>query len=65
VPFAEWSDPSARASWKQTPEFAERFKVRAAICENAKDADYDAVVTIWLRAHQPDSFQADGVPVTL
>lgn len=46
VPFAEWSDPSARASWKQTPEFAERFKVRAAICENAKDADYDAVVTI-------------------
>ena len=46
VSFAEWSDPAARASWKQTPEFADRFRACAALCEKAKGADYDRVVTI-------------------
>jgi quinol monooxygenase YgiN len=46
VSFAEWSDPSARDAWKRTPEFAERFSACAALCANAKGADYDLVVTI-------------------
>lgn len=46
VSFAEWSDPSAREAWKKTPEFAARFSACAALCANAKGADYDLVVTI-------------------
>lgn len=46
VSFAEWSDPTARESWKQTPEFAERFRACAALCETARGSDYDRVVTI-------------------
>ena len=35
-----------REAWKQTPEFAERFRACAALCEKAKGSDYDRVVTI-------------------
>jgi len=44
--ISEWSDPAARMSWKQTPEFKERFGACAALCENANGSVYDRVVTI-------------------
>ena len=46
VSIAEWADPLARKSWKETPEFQERFNACAALCEKAKGSDYDHVITI-------------------
>jgi len=46
VSISEWSDAGSRAAWKDTPEFRQLFGECVALCENAKGADYDRVVTI-------------------
>ena len=46
VSMSEWSDPSARESWKQSQEFADRYGACAALCEKARGGDYDLVTTI-------------------
>ena len=46
VSISEWTDAESRAAWKQTPEFQQLFGACAALCEKAKGADYDRVVTI-------------------
>jgi heme-degrading monooxygenase HmoA len=44
--ISEWTDPLARKSWKETPEFQQRYGACVALCDEAKGSDYDLVVTI-------------------
>lgn len=46
VSFAEWADPESRESWKQSPEFMDRFSACTALCDGMTGADYDRVVTV-------------------
>jgi hypothetical protein len=44
--ISEWSDPLARKSWKETPEFRDRYGACVALCDETSSGDYERVVTI-------------------
>ncbi len=44
--FASWEDPEARAAWKQSPEFAERFGACRELCDDFYGSDYERAVVI-------------------
>jgi len=46
VSYAEWSSPADRETWKQSPEFAERFGACRALCDAMNGSDYDHVVAV-------------------
>ena len=46
VSMAEWKSEEARAAWKQSPEFAQRFGACRALCSEMNGSDYDKVVAI-------------------
>lgn len=46
VSFAEWTDPAARAAWKASDGFAERFGACRALCTAMDGSDFNRVVTI-------------------
>ncbi len=46
VSIAEWSDAAARAEWKKSAAFQERFGACRALCREFDGGDYDRVVQV-------------------
>jgi heme-degrading monooxygenase HmoA len=46
VSMSGWTDAAARAHWRESPEFVERFGACVALCEDATGSEYDRVLTV-------------------
>jgi heme-degrading monooxygenase HmoA len=46
ISFARWENPDARAAWKESPGFMERFSACRALCDDLQASDYNRVVVI-------------------